>query len=426
MKKSWIKIWLLFFLTLATVFLWARTGFSQVFDGQQINATVTNNAFWKRNVNDTAVGIYTLSNVVAASGSSVTNMQREFNACSSYTGMPLNSVYNILPAWTHNDVGSSSDTLKGRTDLLTQRFNGTTGHAHTGATGDGPQLTDSAIATGAAIARSKIATGTPGYMVYNDGTTGALNQEAQCTIAQGCTGQTTASAAFDALAPTTTKGDIIVRNSSTNIRLAVCPDGQNFQADSTQTSGWKCVTPASTSGFAHSGANSDITSMSGLTGAIADPTYVEFTQISTPSTPSSGFDRMYIKSDDNLYIKNSAGTETQVGGSGTVTFPTYFEMSGGVTVGNMGPPDEAEKARTVSKITCTMRNSGASGSTVVTIYYGPALASSTTISITANSDLNYAEVATPGIAQSIHDYIDMAVTSVAAGAPDDLRCKIFY
>lgn len=41
------------------------------------------------------------------------------------------------------------------------------------------------------------------------------------------------------------------------------------------------------------------------------------TQISTPSNPASGKDKLYFKSDDNLYTLNSSGIETQVGsGSG--------------------------------------------------------------------------------------------------------------
>lgn len=40
-------------------------------------------------------------------------------------------------------------------------------------------------------------------------------------IANGGTGQTTAAGAFDALAPTTTRGDLIYRNATTNARLAV-------------------------------------------------------------------------------------------------------------------------------------------------------------------------------------------------------------
>lgn len=40
-------------------------------------------------------------------------------------------------------------------------------------------------------------------------------------IANGGTGQTTAAAAFDALSPTTTRGDLIYRNATTNARLAI-------------------------------------------------------------------------------------------------------------------------------------------------------------------------------------------------------------
>lgn len=69
--------------------------------------------------------------------------------------------------------------------------------------------------------------------------------------------------------------------------------------------------------------NSDVTVNGKLTvtGPI-DPTYIEFTQITTPTTPASGKDRLYFKSDNNLYLKNPSGTETQIsnaGGSGTVT-----------------------------------------------------------------------------------------------------------
>lgn len=61
-------------------------------------------------------------------------------------------------------------------------------------------------------------------------------------IIHGGTGQATASAAFDALSPVTTKGDIIARSSSTNSRLAVGSNGQVLVADSTQTLGVKWAT----------------------------------------------------------------------------------------------------------------------------------------------------------------------------------------
>lgn len=59
-------------------------------------------------------------------------------------------------------------------------------------------------------------------------------------IANGGTGQTTQTAAFDALAPTTTKGDIIVSNGTDNIRLAgSATDGFVLTYDSAQASGVK-------------------------------------------------------------------------------------------------------------------------------------------------------------------------------------------
>jgi hypothetical protein len=59
-------------------------------------------------------------------------------------------------------------------------------------------------------------------------------------IANGGTGQTTAVAAFDALAPTTTKGDIIAHNGTDNIRVAVgATNGHVLTVDSAEASGVK-------------------------------------------------------------------------------------------------------------------------------------------------------------------------------------------
>lgn len=58
-------------------------------------------------------------------------------------------------------------------------------------------------------------------------------------VANGGTGQTTAVAGFDALSPVTTKGDLIVKNATNNVRLAVGTDGQIPVADSTEAAGIK-------------------------------------------------------------------------------------------------------------------------------------------------------------------------------------------
>lgn len=65
------------------------------------------------------------------------------------------------------------------------------------------------------------------------------------TIEQGGTGQTTQTAAFDALSPTTTKGDIIVDDGTNAIRVAVGADNTILTADSGETSGVRWATAAS-------------------------------------------------------------------------------------------------------------------------------------------------------------------------------------
>jgi hypothetical protein len=74
----------------------------------------------------------------------------------------------------------------------------------------------------------------------NQNTTGtAANVTGVVAIANGGTGQTTATAGFNALAPTTTKGDLIVRNGTGNVRLAVGTDTYALVADSTTATGVK-------------------------------------------------------------------------------------------------------------------------------------------------------------------------------------------
>jgi hypothetical protein len=63
-------------------------------------------------------------------------------------------------------------------------------------------------------------------------------------IANGGTGQTSATAAFNALDPLTTKGDVIVHDGTNSIRLAVGSNTQVLTADSTQTAGVKWASPA--------------------------------------------------------------------------------------------------------------------------------------------------------------------------------------
>lgn len=63
-------------------------------------------------------------------------------------------------------------------------------------------------------------------------------------ITDGGTGQSTQTAAMDALSPTTTKGDLLVDNGTNVIRLAVGTNDQVLTADSAQASGVKWAAAA--------------------------------------------------------------------------------------------------------------------------------------------------------------------------------------
>ena len=73
----------------------------------------------------------------------------------------------------------------------------------------------------------------------------SLTLDTALGIPSGGTGEVAKTAAFDALAPTTTKADVVVFDGSNNIRLAVGTDDQVLTADAAQASGvkWGTVSP---------------------------------------------------------------------------------------------------------------------------------------------------------------------------------------
>lgn len=111
-----------------------------VSNNQLANQTTFNNAFVSRTANDNTTGKKDLENADAASGPNVTNVQREINSLDSFSGRAAGSIHNALPGWTNSDVGVSTDTLKDRADALTGEFNPASGHTHSGAGGEGPQI----------------------------------------------------------------------------------------------------------------------------------------------------------------------------------------------------------------------------------------------------------------------------------------------
>jgi hypothetical protein len=127
--------------------------------------------------------------------------------------------------------GGNIDTSNSGGSINTNGFGGSINTGGTGSIelgGIGTRTTILGTATVARTVSFPDASGT--VMVLN----GAL------PVANGGTGQTTAVAAFDALAPTTTKGDLIAHNGTDNIRVAVgATNGHVLTVDSAEASGVK-------------------------------------------------------------------------------------------------------------------------------------------------------------------------------------------
>lgn len=92
------------------------------------------------------------------------------------------------------------------------------------------------IKAGAAISRDKLANGSANQVLINDGS-GVMSGEAQLAITRGGTGQPTANTGFNALSPTTTKGDVIAHNGTINVRVPVGTNSQVLTANSAMASG---------------------------------------------------------------------------------------------------------------------------------------------------------------------------------------------
>ena len=57
------------------------------------------------------------------------------------------------------------------------------------------------------------------------------------------------------------------------------------------------------------------------------PAVLDFSQVSTPSNPTGGHDKLYFKSDDNLYGLNSSGTEVLIGPLSTPVSLRYYSST---------------------------------------------------------------------------------------------------
>jgi trimeric autotransporter adhesin len=129
-------------------------------------------------------------------------------------------------------------------------------------------------------------TGTFTWPTFNQNTTGtAANVTGVVAIANGGTGQTTASAAFNALSPITTTGDLILGNGTNSAtRLAIGTNGYILTSNGT-TASWAAA-PAT--GLTVTSTTSNTNYNLGFQSASSGTTTVDYINTSFTANPSTG------------------------------------------------------------------------------------------------------------------------------------------
>ena len=122
--------------------------------------------------------------------------------------------------------------------------------------------------------------------------------------------------------------------------------------------------------------------------------------------------------------QNIVISSTATGGAGG-NFDTFNYIGGVTLTDDVDGVRQVTTASTISTVYCNMRNSGASGNTIIGVLYGPTLNSGTTFTVTGNGRFNYNSIS-PAISLSAFDYVALQITGVANGAPEDLTCKVTY
>jgi len=160
------------------------------------------------------------------------------------------------------------------------------------------EILNADIAAAAAIARSKLASGTNDHVLINSAA-GVMSSEAALSPVRGGTG-----VANNAAATTTRSGNHALTLTTTAITSVTLPT----------TGTLATLLGAET--------------LSGKTFSDA----LQVAEIATPTTPASGFTKIYPKTDNKLYYLNDLGTETEVGaGSGGINYCTNSGADGDVS-----------------------------------------------------------------------------------------------
>lgn len=165
-------------------------------------------------------------------------------AVASVTGTAPITVDNTDPAnpiVTHDASGVTPGSYTSAN--ITVDADGHVTAAANGSTGLTSPLTTKGDLWGWSTTNARVPVGANDLPLVADSTDAKGVKYKVLPIAGGGTGQTTAAAAFNAISPVTTKGDLIVGNGANSAtRLAVGSNGQIPQADSTQAGGIVWIT----------------------------------------------------------------------------------------------------------------------------------------------------------------------------------------
>lgn len=159
---------------------------------------------------------------------------------------------------------------------------------------------------------------TPAHAGSNSDITSLSALSTPLSVSQGGTGQTTKQAAFDALSPSATKGDLIAYSGTHNVNLAVGTDGQVLTAQSGATPGVAWLTPSATipAILAYGdGSDGNVTVSSGTTTLARDMYYNNLTINGTGKINPGGF-AIFVSGTLDLTAA-PAGAISVAGGTGS-------------------------------------------------------------------------------------------------------------
>lgn len=267
--------------------------------------------------------------------------------------------------------------------------------------------------------------------VYVDGSSITPGSSASLPIANGGTGQTTQTAAFDALAPTTTKGDLIVSNGTDNVRIGVGTNGYVLTADSAEAVGvkWAAASGGGGSPITISNKTGAYTVVAGDLGTIINCTSGTFTvSLTAAATLGSGFNCWVwntgtdtitidpnasetIDSRTTLVLRRGEGTQVICDGTNWQTGDkkTMRGYSDNITAGDTRPEASGTEAIALGNFSRATGANGvsigratlASGDSSVAIGRGPTASASYSTAIGTNSSIGGSQAVTGAGAMSL-------------------------